>query len=281
MASMPLRLHSERVTAAGATPSRWLFVLHGVFGSGKNWRSFMRAVAAACPDWGFLLVDQRGHGDSFSGLEPPHDLDAMAEDLVGMEAATGLPLVGVVGHSLGGKVALAYAAKRAGALEQVWVLDARPGTRDGSDASPTAVVLRLLESLPARFDDRRAFTAAVQADGQPRAVAAWLAMNVRRDGDGDYRLRLDLPAIRAILDDYFSRDLWGEVERQDPQRELHVVVAGRSFVWRDGDRQRLVAIAAKRTGVQVHHIPEAGHWLHVDAPDALRALMISRLAGTE
>jgi pimeloyl-ACP methyl ester carboxylesterase len=271
---MSFRLHHERI--ASATPEKWIHVLHGVFGSGANWRLFMRALAADLPRWGFVLVDQRGHAGSAFGAPPPHDVAAMAEDLLRLEREQGLDVRAVVGHSLGGKIALAYAAQRPDALDQVWLLDSQPGARDEGEGSPTGQVLKLLESLPATFGDRKAFTGAVEAAGQPRPLAAWLAMNLRRDGD-DYRLQLDLGAVRSILEDYFRRDMWPEIARLDARRRLHVVVAGRSFVWRDGDRERLAAISAQNDAVFVHDLPEAGHWVNVDAPDALRAMLLAAL----
>lgn len=263
---MSFRLHSEIITAPGATPTHWLLVLHGVFGSGANWRLYMRRTARDRPELGFHLVDLRAHAGSAFGAPPPHSIAAMAEDLLAFDG-----IAGVIGHSLGGKVALAYASLRKDALDQVWVLDTQPGARPEED-SPTAKVLSLLSSLPERFDDRAGFVRAVEAGGQPRAIAQWLAMNLRRDGD-TYRLELDLSAIRDILADHFRQDLWPEIERDDARRELHLVTGGRSFVWAPGDRERLAEIAARHRRVWVHPIAEAGHWLHADAPDALQALM--------
>jgi pimeloyl-ACP methyl ester carboxylesterase len=268
-------LHHERVQSTGATPRRWAFVLHGVFGSGANWRLFMRRLSTARPDWGFVLVDLRGHGRS-PMLPPPHDLDAMVGDLHALEATFGEPVDGVIGHSLGGKVALAYAATRPDALDSVWVLDSQPGPRNDGDESLSHQVLELLEALPPRFADRNRFVALVEEAGQSRPVAAWLAMSLVRDG-ADFRLGMDLAAIRSILEDYYRRDLWPEVERADRHRHLHVVVAGRSYVWQSGDRARLRRIAATPIALDVQVIEDAGHWLHVDVPDELHALFVAGL----
>jgi pimeloyl-ACP methyl ester carboxylesterase len=270
---MPFELHTEVVQASGATPRRLSLVLHGVFGSGANWRSFMRAVAAARPDWGFVLCDLRGHGRSL-GARPPHDLEAMADDLERLDGRFDAPIAGVIGHSLGGKVALCYAARRPGRLSEVWVLDSQPGAR--VFGGPTIEVLELLESLPAAFADRDAFVDAVKAGGQSQVMAAWLAMNVRRAGD-EYLMELDLPALRLILESYYQTDMWPEIARRDPARALRVVVGGKSAVWQPGDADRLRALAAENPQLHVRELPAAGHWLHVDAPDELRQLFVSEL----
>ena len=100
----PPHLAFSRVTADGATPERWMMLLHGVFGTGSNLRTLARRVAERCPGWGFVLPDLRGHGRSL-GLTPPHTLAAAAADLVSLEAELGHPIHGLGGHSFGGRPA--------------------------------------------------------------------------------------------------------------------------------------------------------------------------------
>jgi len=266
----------ERMTASPDTqPAKWLFVLHGVFGSGRNWQLFCRSIARERPEWGFLLVDQRGHGDSM-GAAPPDTVEAMAADLLALEGELGVRVSGVAGHSLGGKVALAYAARRADELDEVWVLDSQPGPRQESPQAATRKVMETLRALPERFADRKAFVAEVTERGQPEPIAQWLAMNLRPAGEGQ-QLNLELDRIEAILADYVQRDLWPELERLDDRRRLHVVVAGDSPIWTYDDRDRLEAIAAQNRAVIPHLIEGAGHWVHVDAADEVRQLFIDEL----
>ena len=89
-----LPTHAE-VTAPGVDPSRWMLVLHGILGSGGNFRSFARRLAAACPAWGFVLVDLRMHGQS-QGAPPPHTLAAAADDLARLGEHLALPIAGAV-----------------------------------------------------------------------------------------------------------------------------------------------------------------------------------------
>src|SRR5688500_19013260 len=121
------------VTASeGASPGRWFVFLHGILGSGANWRTFARQIVAARPEWGALLVDLRLHGES-RDLLPPHTLAAAARDVALAVEARGGGVRAVLGHSFGGKVAIALAGELAGAangpLDDLFVVDSTPGAR--------------------------------------------------------------------------------------------------------------------------------------------------------
>jgi esterase len=275
--------HHAVVAPEGEAPAAWLLFLHGILGSGANWRTVARRLVAARPDWGAVLVDLRMHGRS-QDAPPPHtvaavaaDIDRLARDL----AARDMPVAGVIGHSFGGKAALAYRALAPAGLLETWVLDASPSPRPGElppAGAPTPEtpgdgagdVVLMLESLAGQFSSRDDFVAQVTGRGFSRPLAEWLAMNLDR-ADGGLRLRLDLSAVRALLADHFRRDLWPAVESRELPGALRFVVAGRSRSLDDGDRSRLHDLSNDGR-VDLHLLPDTGHWLHMEAPDALLQL---------
>jgi pimeloyl-ACP methyl ester carboxylesterase len=268
---MSARLHHERVVHSGATPSRWLLMTHGIFGSGANWRGIARKIHEARPDWGVILVDLRGHGRSDHG-EPPHTLAACADDVRALTAE--LPSVdALAGHSFGGKVVLA--ARALVAVRQTWVLDASPSARPDLASDPANSVARalaMLERLPATWARRDDFVAAVVADGHALPFAQWLAMNVVPNASGRAAMRLDLAQMRALLADYYAQDLWAALE--DPSRgEVELVLADRASAVGPADRARLQAAPPH---VHVERV-DAGHWLHIDAPAAVVELFARKL----
>jgi esterase len=266
---MPARLYHERIARTGAAPARWLALTHGIYGAGSNWRSIARKIHERRPEWGVLLVDLRQHGRSEPG-EPPHTIAACADDLRALFAE--LPEVrAMAGHSFGGKVVLA--ARPLVEMTQTWVLDASPSRRDAAgDRSNTVMrVLELMERSPRRWARRDDFVDAVVAEGHDIGLARWLAMNVVPDAAGELVLRLDLPALRAMLADYYATDLWDALEA--PGGDVEVVIAERSSTVSAPDRGRL---AAAPPHVHVHTI-DAGHWLHIEAPAAVVELFAARL----
>lgn len=271
----PLLAHA-RISHEGSSPKAWLLLLHGIFGMGANFRSFAKALAARAPAWGFVLVDLRGHGAS-QGFAPPHTLAAAAADVAALVDALDVPVRGVAGHSFGGKVALSYLATKHRPIERAFVLDSVPGARPGEHVTEdTMRVLSLLESVPATLPSREAFVALSEGAGMSKAITDWLTMNVRRVDDA-YRLRLDLPAIRAMLADYYERDLWSVIADPTATERLDLVIGGASQHWSAADVARARSLSLSHPHLHVETLAKAGHWVHVDDPAGLLDVMASAL----
>jgi pimeloyl-ACP methyl ester carboxylesterase len=282
----PILSHT-RITADGAEPHAWLYVLHGVYGAGRNWASVMRRIVTDRPDWGVLLVDLRQHGES-QGFAGPHTIQAAAADLEQLADHTGLKPDAVLGHSFGGKVTLVFAGSASEPPRQIWVIDSTPQSRvpDGSAWD----MLELLESLPRQFASRDELVRNLMDRGQPKPLAQWMATNLVSDdeaadddaaagtvaGPGGYRWRLDFDAIRELLISFFETDAWDVVESPPPGTEIHLVKAEDSRVL-TGDalaRAQRAADAGDRTFV---HRVAGGHWVNAENPGAIEALLVQML----
>lgn len=271
-------LHHERVRAASGHPERAFLFLHGILGSGGNLRSLARRLVDAAPSWEAVLVDLRGHGRSATGA-PPHTLEACADDVAGLSEHLELPVEGLLGHSFGGKVAMVLAGRSPSRLTHVCIVDSVPGARIGGRGSEsTLAVIDTLAALPSTFSSRDAFVDVLVARGQPRTTAMWLAMSLRR-GEHGLTLTYDLDAVRALLDDYFARDLWPVLERPSGATpRIQLVLGDRSPVFAPEDRARAEALA--RDGRIALEVLPAGHWVHVDDADGLARALVS-LVGAE
>ena len=254
------------------------FLCHGILGSRRNWRSFARRLLDALPGWRVVLVDHRNHGES-TVAPPPHTVEACAEDLEALAGHLGTPPRVIVGHSFGGKVALAAAARRPPGLEQVWSLDAIPAPVPPAlqaGAGPLEVIA-VIRRVATPQPSRGALIAALQGQGLDAGVAQWLSTNLRRV-DGGFDWSVDVDAAEAMIHDYFARDLWGPVEAADPAApDVEVVRAGRSDRWSPDILHRFDALPPGAVG-RLHLLPDAGHWLHVDDPDGLLAILLDHWA---
>ena len=275
-------LAHELVVSDGTRPERWMLFLHGILGTRGNWRSFARQWVHRRPDWGGILVDLRHHGDSLGSWSAPDTVGACAADLDAFMLLSGRAgsVRGVLGHSFGGKVALEWLAQRAGDLDVAVVLDTGPGVRPDARGSEAVVSITvLLERMPKRFAQRADFVRWLEAAGVARPISQWLAMNVRRQDDDTFTFAVDLDAVKAMLDDYFSLDRWDVIESPPGRAHLTFVMGELSPVLVPEDRARLRAAAANRPDrVACHEIARAGHWVHVDAPHALLEIVTAATA---
>jgi esterase len=272
-------LSTITVQEPGARPRHTALVLHGILGSGQNWRTFARRLAATHPQWRFVLPDLPNHGRS-SGFGPPHTVAGAAARLA--DLARGLdeaPTV-CIGHSYGGKVALAYARDSGGAIREVWALDSPPGATSPADApepadAPDAIgrVLAALRRVSLPVARREEVVEQLGRFGVPDAVGQWMTTNLEAT-EGGYRWRFDLDAIEAMVADYIVTDLWPVVEAPPADLRVGLVIADAGGRFGPADIARADSAAAANPGrVEVHHLPGAGHWVHVDAPDALASIL--------
>ena len=281
MTDLPAPLASITVSAPGSTPLHTAFVLHGVLGSARNWLSFARRLAPRLPDWRFVLVDLRNHGDSH-GRPPPHTLDACAEDLAALATHLGVRPEAVIGHSFGGKVALAYASRHGGeSLRQCWVLDAVPGALDSDDRErdPHEVVdvVAALRTLTLPIVSRGALQESLRIRGFSESFTGWMTTNLRPLEGGGFTWRFELAAIDAMLRSYFETDFWPFLSETPEGLTVHLIRAERSDRWRPADMVRLEQ-AQVHGDVRLSVLANAGHWLHVDNPEGLMAFLADGLA---
>lgn len=252
-------------------------ILHGVLGRKNNWSSIARKLVRENDDAQFFLPDLRLHGDS-QGFAPPHSIAAAADDVVTLVRKLG-GVTRLIGHSLGSKVATVAAHKLAahklvasdGAHESVlrslWLIDGTPSAEPGGwQRSSGARVLDTLRKLGTEFETRERFLTQLQGEGFSKAIAEWLAMNLQSTVRGRAHFGLDLDAVEELLSGYFDVDNWNRLETLT-NIDKHLVVGADSDVVSRADQARFAALG------EVHTIEGAGHWVHVDQPQALLKLL--------
>lgn len=277
-----MKLKHEVLRTPGREATRAVVMLHGILGSGSNLRGLARAFLSSPEgvDCAAVLMDLRAHGLS---LDAPGNADTVrhcAADVSETLQSLGLTPWAVVGHSFGGKVALALEGLP---LTHVMTLDSAPGSRpDARGSERTLGVLDQVRALRGPWSSRDAFVDELMQGGQTRALSQWLAMNLERRDDG-FHFRLDMTRIDALLHDYLELDLWNVVEHAATQPhgpKLHLVIALGSKVYEHDDRVRAQSLESQSVsgapGVSVDLL-DGSHWIHVDNPTGVVEVMRRRL----
>jgi pimeloyl-ACP methyl ester carboxylesterase len=238
---------------------------HGLFGQGKNWTAIAKQLAR---NHRVILVDLPDHGqsgwsDQFDYIETA---DRVAELLSSDDPAA------VVGHSMGGKVAMLLALRHPALVERLCVVDVAPVAYDHvAEFAGYIEAMRGLDltALERREDADRALRDAVPKD----MVRGFLLQSLRREGTGwRWRLNLDLlardlPQISGWPEDrlegvspYDGPVLWVSGERSDYASSEHVTAMTRWF-----PRVRRVTVKG------------AGHWVHSEQPQVFLEVLRSFL----
>jgi esterase len=277
---VPADLSTTLVAADARTPAHAAILLHGIYGRGRNWTSVAKQTAAKRPDWGFWLTDLRLHGAS-PPQPPPHTVAACARDVVALAtrlSGDAAPVRAILGHSFGGKVALASAQALAeGAdetgLDHVWVIDSTPEAREPGGSAWD--MLAIVRSLPARFAARADAIAAMEARDLSPGVAAWMATNLRFE-DGGFVWVLDFDALEALLRDFFVTDLWPVVEQPPGHVTIHFVKAEESSTLSESACARIATLEREAGRVHLHRVA-GGHWVNSENPAAIVDLLSREL----
>ena len=234
-----------------------LLVLHGLFGSGSNWRGVARALAAS---FTVHAADLRNHGAS--PWSDSMDYAEMADDVLQLMDRLGLDTCAVLGHSMGGKTAMALALRHPQRVSRLIVVDIAP-VAYADTLTPFAEAMRSADVM----------AAATRAEVQGRlrqtvpdpGVVPFLMQNLVTHNE-HFDWRLNLMAITAAMPGLcaFPSELLG-AHYAGPT----TVIAGENSHYvaeHDG-----AAFRPMFEQLRVEVIAGAGHWVHADQPAAFVA----------
>lgn len=256
-----------------------LLIVHGLFGSADNWRTLAKAWAAdPLAPREVLAVDLRNHGRSPWSDEMTYP--ALAADLLELLDDRGLASVAVLGHSLGGKVAMTLALTAPHRVERLVVADIGPQAYPSSQED----VLAALQAVdPTTCGTRGEVDARLAPAIGDVGTRQFLLKSLERLDAGGFRWRLNLaalaaaaPALRQSVADALAAA--GVVARPAVGLPTLALRGARSRYLRDED---LPAMAGWFPRLEVATIADAGHWLHVDQPAAVAARVATFLAKSD
>lgn len=240
-----------------------LLILHGLFGSSRNWQTLARQYAE---HYDVISVDLRNHGQSFHA--PQMDYAVMAEDVSQLINHLGLSACRLIGHSMGGKVALRLAIDQPDLVQRLVVVDIAPVDYRRDHHSTLEALLSVdIENILSRA----AADAQLQAQIPEAPLRAFLLQNLVRQ-QNRWQWRVNLDAIKKHMGALTGFDL--------PEDQLiHLPTL---FVY--GTRSDYVG-EAEQAVIRSHFekasllpMSDAGHWLHAERPEQFLQVTLDYLA---
>lgn len=240
-----------------------LIILHGLFGSLDNWQTLAKQYAA---HFSVFIVDQRNHGKS-PREDSAFTYAALAEDLREFMDQQGMYAAHLIGHSMGGKVVMQFAAEHEGMVERMVVADM------GIRAYPPhhEDVLPALREFPfgeiTRRQDADEWLAERIKDFGTRQ---FILKNLDRDADNRFEWKFNFP----VLDRDYTNILAG-VDASFPIHTPTLFLNGANSNYvRVEDRPAIQSIFPD---AEFQTIADAGHWLHADKPAEFYAATVEFL----
>lgn len=229
-----------------------LVVLHGLLGSSRNWQSAGAALAARGPR--VVALDLRNHGESPWVDACGHA--EMAADVADWIERASIAPVHLLGHSLGGKVAMRLAAERPDLVGRLTVVDIAPRDYPGRLRVEFAAMRALdLGAITSRRDADNALTAMIPDWAQRQ----FLLTNLGQNSTGAWAWKVNFEALEAALPQMLTNPLTPDQRFAGPAR---LIRGGRSDYVRDED---LPAFRTYFPRGDVVTLPESGHNPHFDA----------------
>lgn len=238
------------------TSPKFVF-LHGIMGQGRNWQSIAKRFSR---HFQCLILDQRGHGSSFHP-DGASDLKDFVDDLEFILGELGwTEPIHLLGHSMGGRVALLFADRHPEWVDKLVIVDIGPE----SDWQSMAGILEKVDFVPVPFENRqeaRDFMEGpfLQKFPNPMVMEFFYANLVERDGQVDWTF--SKPMVRQVLEQSRHRDYWANFKELAMPTLL---IRGEKSP--DFPQEAFKRVVENNPNIKGVEIEGAGHWVHAEKP---------------
>lgn len=229
-------------------------MLHGLFGMHDNWRTFSRMTENQLQT---VLADLRNHGRS--PHNPEMNFTVMADDVAELISHLNLGSVTVLGHSMGGKVAMRLTDNYPELVEKLIVADIAPRVYPPHHQNVIRAIQAVEHSdMVSRERVEQKLSTLLEDD---MTTIQFLMKNLSRNEDGDLEWKSNMDVIISAYSQIMESTF--PVNRYDG--DVLFLKGERSSYITTQDEQVILQAYPK---AKIETIPHAGHWLHADQPVA-------------
>lgn len=246
-----------------------LLILHGLFGSLSNWGWHSKQLARTYAVYG---IDLRNHGDSPHSDEFNYQL--MVEDVKLLMDQLEITKSYLIGHSMGGKVAMQLALTYPQRVGKLIVVDIAPVAYSDKAEGHLNVMLGMSSLNVEQLDSRKQAELQLAEYIEDEATRKFILTNLVREADGTYHWRLNLSSIQQHYGRLREKPIGTEAFMKPT---LFVKGALSNYIQAKDESEILESFPAATVKI----IMQAGHWLHADKPRAFQKIALDFLSKAE
>jgi|TARA_B110000977_G_scaffold35838_1_gene47947 esterase len=240
-----------------------LILLHGMFGSRSNLGLLGRVLS---DKYMVIAPDLRNHGQSPHSEEMNYP--CMANDIIRLMNDLNLSRAALIGHSMGGKIAMQVALNHANRINKIVIADISPVNYESDRYGEVIAGLNvLIKTRPSSRTEADKLLSSCIKNG---AIRAFLLKNIVRGIDGKFDLRLFMKGIIANYHDKLTSAPAGQ-----PFIGSSLFVRGKNSPYiQDKHLDEILRLFPR---AQLKTINNAGHWLHTEKPEEFNQIIINFL----
>lgn len=247
---MPIRLHYN-VFGVGEP----ILILHGLFGSSRDWHSIAKILAE---NYQVITLDLRNHGQSEHADSMTYP--EMVEDVLDLIRDQSLENLSLIGHSMGGKVAMVYALLHPSLIKNLLVLDIAPVSYEHRYGK----LFQTMQDLPLdQVKNRNEAEIILNGQINDTFLSQFLLQNLNKDENG-FQWRLNLLAIQNNIE-FISGfpDIGPDTKYDKPA----LFLGGKNSHFIQPEYHKTIRGYFPKAGIEL--IENAGHMLHIEHPEVV------------
>ncbi len=230
-----------------------VLILHGLFGEAKNWMTIAKSLSL---DHEVHVIDQRNHGNSFHHSD--HNYLILAFDIFNYIEDKKLEKVSIIGHSMGGKVAMQFAMKYPEKLNKLIIVDIAPKRYPYKEDNLN--IFKGLNKVSINAKSRKQGIQIMMEYIDDIVIINFLLKSLSFSDDENAMFKFNVDALEKniciILDQIPSPRLFAGL--------TYFIYGQKSHYINADDKKNIYNLFPE---CQILEIPNAGHWVHYDAKD--------------
>ena len=247
--------YEENIRLFNIDKTNTLFIFHGLYGRGKNWQSFAKKISEN-HEFIVILVDLRNHGGNIFKETMSYSL--MMEDIFNLFSYFKIKKTNLLGHSMGGKLAMLITLLKPNYINKLIIADIAPINYPNDNQNIINALCNLDLNL---VRNRTHADELLSKDIEHKFLRSFLLQNIKLS-DGKYKWSINLPTIKKVMNNLRSFPKINKIKKVGT-KSLCIYGQKSDYV----NEKHFQIFKIYFSNIFFYEIKNAGHFLHIEHPD--------------